>query len=726
VSTPRSLAASLQQWTAQELEYLLRARPDLASPAPRDITDLAERASARPSAARALEGVDAWVLCIAHAMAACEAGGAAATVERLSGGLGVSGRDDEIADALTRLTDLALAWGEPAALTQAARAVFGPYPCGLAPASARPLSETAIRAGLEAVGEDGARVLRRLQWGPPNGTVRRADRPVSPDDAESTMDLLLAHGLLVPTGPDQVILPREVALHLRGGRYVQNVPPARVPDWPPAAGALGASLGPDLLDRAAIGSAQEFISHVEVVLDDLGTRTPRPLASGEMSKRDLTGVARVLGEGVDDEPSESRFLLALVRHAGLLTAHGRAWLATTAYDDFLDRPGHERWRTLAAAWTGLGWWPGRAEPRAAALRSAVLTELSAAAPGTAVDENSLAERLAWRRPGLVSAGHQELWQRYAGELIAEARWLGLLAFDRTTVLVRTVNDPAAPDPGFADFGDSLMMQSDLTAVAPAPLDHETAHVIGELADRESHGAAATFRFTRASIGRALDAGWSAETIVGWLRAHSAAGPDAPLPGPLSALIADTARTHGAVRVIPVGSVVQVADPSGAAAILADAGAAELGLRELAPGVITAAAEPAELVAALQAMGFAPVAERPSGEPYTTPAPRRAPTPAAGSAARPVDVKRLAQALTKKAPGGMTAGQIWSELTRAHDTDSWVDVDWVDDDGAPQSHLMRVLSMSAGVAHLVRRAAGRISLPLARIVSVRAEAETAGE
>lgn len=172
------------------------------------------------------------------------------------------------------------------------------------------------------------------------------------------------------------------------------------------------------------------------------------------------------------------------------------------------------------------------------------------------------------------------------------------------------------------------------------------------------------------------------------------------------------------------SVLQVADPSGAAAILADAGAAELGLRELAPGVITAAAEPAELVAALQTMGFAPVAERPSGEPYTTPAPRRAPAPA-GSATRAVDVKRLAQALTGKASGGMAAEQILSELTRAHDTDSWVDVDWVDDDGAPQSHLMRVLSMSTGVAHLVRRASGRISLPLARIVSVRAETETAG-
>ena len=716
MNAPRSLAASLQQWTPQALEHLLRSRPDLTSPPPRDITELAERASSRSSAARALEGLDAWVLCIAHVMAAWEAGGGAVTVENLAGALALSGHDDEIAAALTRLTDLALAWGEPVTLTQGARAVFGPHPCGLAAPSARPLPEEAILAGLDAVGEEGARVLSRLQWGPPNGTVRRADRPVSIADAESTMDLLLAHGLLAPTGPDQVVLPRELALHLRKGLFVQAVPPAHVPDWPASSSALGASLGPELLDRAAIGSAQEFISHVEVVLDDLGTRTPRPLTSGEMSKRDLTAVARVLGESTEDEPSESRFLLALVRHAGLLVAHSRNWLATTAYDSFLDHPGYGRWRALATAWTGLGWWPGAAQPRAAALRTAALDELATAAPGTTVDEDSLAERLAWRRPGLVGAEHQELWRQYAAELVAEARWLGLLAFDRTTVLVRAVAEPALPDPGFADFGDTLLMQSDLTAVAPAPLDHETARVIGELADRESHGAAATFRFTRASINRALDAGWSAEAITGWLRAHGAGGPEAPLPDPLSTLITDTARAHGTVRVIPVGAVVQVADPSGAAAILADANAAELGLRELAPGVIASSAEPAELVAMLRGMGLAPVAERSSGEAYTTPAPRRAPA-AATPAGRPVDMARLARTLAQKTSGGMGAEQILSALTGAHGTDSWVEVGWVDGDGAPQRHLMRVLSLSAGVAHLVRRAAGRIDLPLARITWV---------
>lgn len=717
MSPPRSLTTDLQQWPPQALEQLLRARPDLAVPPPRTVAELAERASSRPSVPLALGGLDAWTLCVAHAMAACQAGGGTASAGELAGVLGLAGHDDEVAAAIAHLTDLALAWGEPPALTSTVRAVLGPYPCGLAPASARPLTSEAVQDGLTAVGEEGMKVLERLVWGPPTGTVRRADRPVSIADAESTMDLLLAHGLLRPTAPDQVVLPREVALRLRRGLYVQQAPSAHAPGWPASDGALGANLDPELLDRAAVGSAQELISHAEVMLDELGTRNPKSLANGEMSKRDLAALARITGEDVDAEPSQSRFVLALVRHTGMLVARSRTWLATTAYDDFLALPGYGRWRALATAWADLGWWPDRTEPRAAALRAAALAELAAAEPGTAVDEGSLAGRLAWRRPGLVGAEHQELWPRFAAELIAEARWLGLLAFDRTSALVRAVDDPTLPDPGFAGLGDSLLLQSDLTAVAPAPLDHDTARAIGELAERESHGAAAAFRFTGPSLRRGLDAGWSADTIADWLREHNAEGPDAPLPGSLSALIADTARTHGTVRIVQVGAIVHVADPAAAAAILAGSDASELGLRELAPGLIASDAEPAELVAALRAAGHAPVAERPSGDRYTTPAPRRAPAPAPAPAPRPVDLVRLAGALAQKASDGMSAEQILNALTRAYNADSWVDVDWVDDDGAPQSRSMRVLSMSAGVAHMVRRAAGRISLPLTRIVSV---------
>src|SRR5690606_24139605 len=53
-------------------------------------------------------------------------------------------------------------------------------------------------------------VLERLVWGPPYGQVTADPAP--------RLRWLLDRGLLLPTAPGTVVLPREVALHLRGGR----------------------------------------------------------------------------------------------------------------------------------------------------------------------------------------------------------------------------------------------------------------------------------------------------------------------------------------------------------------------------------------------------------------------------------------------------------------------------------------------------------------------------
>jgi len=75
-------------------------------------------------------------------------------------------------------------------------------------------------------------VLERLVWGPPYGEVRDATVPVRAADAATPVQWLLAHGLLLPAGRHNVVLPREAALTLRGGRAHRTpepLPPAVAP-----------------------------------------------------------------------------------------------------------------------------------------------------------------------------------------------------------------------------------------------------------------------------------------------------------------------------------------------------------------------------------------------------------------------------------------------------------------------------------------------------------------
>ena len=61
-------------------------------------------------------------------------------------------------------------------------------------------------------------MVDRLLW-KPAGTVTGADRAVTVEGARTPVERLLARRLLRPAGTDTVLLPREVAWHLRGRRF---------------------------------------------------------------------------------------------------------------------------------------------------------------------------------------------------------------------------------------------------------------------------------------------------------------------------------------------------------------------------------------------------------------------------------------------------------------------------------------------------------------------------
>ncbi|RCG28123.1 DNA-binding protein [Streptomyces diacarni] len=710
---PRTLAEDLRSRDDAALSALLRARPDLLSPVPGDLTQLATRAGTRASVVRALERLDRFALQTAEALAVAPEGpagspgagpaGTATTEELLSALLPGDEAAARLPHALAELRARALVWGPPRRprLVRTARELLtSPSPTGLGPTlaeavaaagSAKPspsrLQEALAHAGLPATHDpvsalsalaalfgdpermsallarapEGAEsVLRKLEWGPPYGAVDLTAPP-------PPVCWLLERALLIPTGADQpggtgtaagsVVLPREVALHLRGGRAHRELEPTA----PPVAVARSHATG--TVDGTAAGQAMTALTTVEELLSSWETEPPPVLRAGGLGVRDLKRTAVAL----DVPEPAAAFWIELAYAAGLVASDGEvdeAYAPTPAYDEWLRAAPAERWARLVTAWyratrvaglvgerdardarkralAPLG--PGLDRSPAPEVRHRALALLAALDAGSVPDRAALRERLRWERPlqgvraGRAAAdGSDEesagpdLPTRLMDWALDEAESLGVTGRGALASFVRPLVEAAARGeaaPGeppaeatLTAVADALtphlpeplsevLLQADLTAVAPGPLERELGAFLGVLADVESKGGATVYRFTPDSVRRALDAGRTAADLHAFLAAHSST----PVPQPLTYLIDDVARKHGQVRVGAASSYVRCDDDTLLAEILADRRAAPLRLRLLAPTVLASQAPPDQLLARLREMGHAPAAESAEGD-----------------------------------------------------------------------------------------------------------------
>ncbi|MDL4820468.1 helicase-associated domain-containing protein [Actinomadura opuntiae] len=644
----------------EELRALLSARPELLAPVPADLTALAARAATPAAVSRALDRLDRFTLAVLEAVLVLPP---PVLPETLAAALDATA--EQARDAVDLLLRFGLVWisgagpGEGEGTLTAAPGVRQglPHPAGLGP----PVQEvfagypverlTALVTDLQGEAPrgfaDAARLLRRLAelladpaplvedagpearaaldalaWGPPVGRVADARRPVRIDTAATPIERLLARGLLAAEDDRTVTLPREVALHLRGGRLFQDLSAE-----PPPLGARpsGTPRGEDMVVRAAAGEAFNAVRLTEELLERWGLEPPPVLRSGGLAVRDLRNAATLL-----DVPEWKAALLVEVAYAaGLLTRSGDLdgeWLPTPAYDLWLMRDTAGRWTELARGWLKSDRAAGLAGERddrdrlinalseamvrgsAPATRRAVLEVLAGAERGAAVDADALRARLAWLRPRRGGP----VRDRLAGWTLREAAVLGLTGFGELAPFARDLLAGDDPEPGLEKYlpepVDRILIQADLTAVAPGPLVTELSRELALAADVESTGGATVYRFTPESVRRALDAGRTAADVTGLLARHSAT----PLPQPLTYLIEDVARRHGHLRVGSLASYVRTDSAGTLDEILADRRSDALRLHRLAPTVLASGLHRAELLDGLRAMGLAPVAESPGG------------------------------------------------------------------------------------------------------------------
>lgn len=595
----RSFADYLRGLDDAALLRLFTHRADLISPVPPDMASLAVRASSAPSLARAIDALNAWQFQVLEACAVASEPFTEKIIATLTDkpaifvipGLIERGLIYPADDGLRMPTTLRELLGNEVAQ-------LGPH--SMAKLNLKKLSEAPTSA---------KKILEAMVWGPPRGTVADIKKP------GAGVQWCLEEGFLIPYSQTIVVMPREVAIALRGGK-VHKEQRVNSPD----ASYTFTAKDRKNINSAAIANVTTFLRWVEEVLNFWAQDPPTALRSGGLGVRDLKALA--LHIGVDE--SCAAFVAELCYISALLTIDpDDRILPTTNFDIWLTQRPSDKWLTLASAWLStsrvsglvgnedsknvapLG--PELDRVNAASVRSLVLSLLRDHRDG-AITPDSMVAIASWHRPSKRIGG---IHPSHILFTLRESEWLGVtgqgVISDYGLALIEQ-SSLEQIDSDLPEDVDHILIQSDNTAIAPGPLAQEVAQEMALLADVESRGGATVFRFTDSTIRRALDHGKTGDEITKFLKATS----KTPMPQPLEYLIADVAKKHGKLRVGSTTSFIRCEDQSVIVAILSDKKLDGMGFRKIAAEVLISDLEVDDAVNVLRNAGYLPAVEDSKG------------------------------------------------------------------------------------------------------------------
>ena len=604
----RSFSDYLRSVDDAALLDLFTARPDLVTPVPPDIASLAVRACSAPSLARAIDSLNQWQFQVLEATASLNEPFLEKSVVTLT--------DKEAKGALEHLVRIGLVYpsDDGMRLPTQLRDVIGTEPAGLGPASMAKLK----LSELDDAPADAKKVLERLIWGPPRGSVGDIKNP------GPGVNWLLEKKFLVPLDQRTVILPREVAIALRGGKIHKE----RFIKQPSLS---GAKRDERQINLAAIANVSTVLRWVEELLNFWADEPADALRAGGLGVRDLKIIATHLG--VDE--SCTAFVTELAYLASLISidADDRI-LPSNKFDIWLMQTPADRWQMLASQWlitsrvSGL---VGRVEAKNVAALGPELDRVNAARVraltlellrenlGIAPEWNSFKEVLSWRAPVRRNSSLQD---ELAEWTLREAEWLGITgqgALSKFGEQFLAGDDLSSINEDLPKTVDHILIQSDNTAIAPGPLEHEISQALAMMAEIESRGGATVYRFTESTIRRALDHGKTGDEIKTFLIKTS----KTPMPQPLEYLIADVAKKHGKLRVGNTSSFIRCEDTALISQIMNDKKLEILALRRIAPEVVICDMDATDAMRVLRECGYLPAGESANGMILTGPRSNRA-------------------------------------------------------------------------------------------------------
>jgi hypothetical protein len=604
----RSFSDYLRSVDDAALLDLFTARPDLVTPVPPDIASLAVRACSAPSLARAIDSLNQWQFQVLEAAASLNEPFLEKSVVTLT--------DKEAKTVLEHLVTIGLVYPseDGMRLPTQLRDVIGIEPAGLGPASMAKLK----LSELDDAPADAKKVLDRLVWGPPRGSVGDIKNP------GPGVTWLLDKKFLVPLDQRTVILPREVAIALRGGKIHKE----RFIKQPALS---GAKRDERQINLAAIANVSTVLRWVEELLNFWADEPADALRAGGLGVRDLKIISTHLG--VDE--SCTAFVAELAYLASLISidADDRI-LPSNKFDIWLMQTPADRWQMLASQWlitsrvSGL---VGRVEAKNVAALGPELDRVNSARvraltlellrenQGIAPDWNSFKEVLSWRAPVRRNSSLQD---ELAEWTLREAEWLGITgqgALSKFGAQFLAGEDLSSINEDLPKTVDHILIQSDNTAIAPGPLEHEISQALAMMAEIESRGGATVYRFTESTIRRALDHGKTGDEIKTFLIKTS----KTPMPQPLEYLIADVAKKHGKLRVGNTSSFIRCEDTALISQIMNDKKLEILALRRIAPEVVICDMDATDAMRVLRECGYLPAGESANGMILTGPKTNRA-------------------------------------------------------------------------------------------------------
>lgn len=442
-------------------------------------------------------------------------------------------------------------------------------------------------------------------------------------------DWLEGRGLVVRTDYETGEIPREVGLALRGGRPFVDLrteapPLVPVPAGPP--GTVGAT---------ASSAAQQLLDAVGTIVFDLAATPIAANKSGGVGVRALKAVAK----SVDRTERETAQILELMTAADILGVEfGRTQTTVTTTDladQWLAAPPAQRWLALVHAWlttssmvAAAGGRDAKDKPIApvrgqvpgvTGIRQTRAQLLGALAPlpeDTAATPEGLYDHLRFLGPGQWGNTNPDLTGggTLLDAVLSEAVLVGAVGAGGLSAPARALLDDDLPlaekeaERFLPQTVDELLVQADLTVVAPGPIAPEVAAVLADMATVESRGGATTWRLSEASVRSALDAGHDSADLIALLDDRSVGG----IPQPVRYLIDDVARRHGTLRVRAAGAVIRCEDEALLATV---AGHRRLRSKVelVAPTVAVCTDEGETVLAALRDAGFLPMLEGAGGE-----------------------------------------------------------------------------------------------------------------